>query len=334
MITIGIEGTAHTLGIGIVDSEGNILANEFGKYEKDEGIHPREAANLHAENVVPLISKAVEKADIDSEDIDLVAFSQGPGLGPCLRTVATAARSLSLSLDVPLIGVNHCIAHIEIGRLRTDAEDPVLLYVSGGNTQIIAYTKGRYRIFGETLDIGLGNMLDKFGRENGMLFPAGPQIEKKAKAGGKLLSLPYSVKGMDVAFSGILTSALNHEEERLEDVCYSLQETTFAMLTEVTERALAHTLKNEVLLGGGVTRNNRLREMVEIMAEERGAYSYVPDGDLCIDNGAMIAWTGYIMNKSGITTPIEESGVRQKYRTDEVDVTWRKKEGKNFIPNP
>ena len=332
MITIGIEGTAHTLGIGIVDSDGNILANEFAKYEKDEGIHPREAANLHAENVVPLISKAIDVAGIESEDIDLVAFSQGPGLGPCLRTAATAARSLSLSLDVPLVGVNHCIAHIEIGRLRTEAEDPVLLYVSGGNTQIIAYTKGRYRIFGETLDIGLGNMLDKFGRENDMLFPAGPDIEKKAKSGDKLLSLPYSVKGMDVAFSGILTSALSYEEERLEDICYSLQENTFAMLTEVTERALAHTLKDEVLLGGGVTRNSRLREMIDIMTEERGASSYVPEGDLCIDNGAMIAWTGYIMYRSGTTTPIEESGVKQKYRTDKVDVTWRKEEGKKFIP--
>lgn len=331
MITIGIEGTAHTLGIGIVDSGGNILANEFGKYEKDEGIHPREAANLHAENVVPLISKAIENAGIESSEIGLVAFSQGPGLGPCLRTVATAARSLSLSLDVPLVGVNHCIAHIEIGRLRTEAEDPVLLYVSGGNTQIIAYTKGRYRIFGETMDIGLGNMLDKFGREHGMLFPAGPVIEKKARKGEKLLSLPYSVKGMDVAFSGILTSALNHEDEKLEDVCYSLQETTFAMLTEVTERALAHTLKNEVLLGGGVTRNQRLREMVDMMADERGAFSYVPEGDLCIDNGAMIAWTGYLMHRSGITTSLEESGIKQKYRTDEVDVTWRKdEEGKFF----
>jgi len=322
MLVIGIEGTAHTVGVSVVSGDGDVLSNLFRTYMEKEGIHPREAANHHAAKIVPLIEESIHEAGIERGDIDLVAFSQGPGLGPCLRTAATAARTLSLSLNVPLVGVNHCIAHLEIGRLKTDAEKPVLLYVSGGNTQVIAFKKGRYRVFGETLDIGLGNMLDKFGRERGMPFPAGPTIEEKAKKGEKLLELPYSVKGMDVEFSGIMTSALN-KDATLEDICYSLQETTFAMLTEVTERALAHTRKEEVLLGGGVVQNRRLQEMIGKMTEERGAAYHVPEPEFCIDNAAMIAWTGYLMYDSGTSISVEESHIKQKFRTDEVEVTWR-----------
>ena len=326
MICLGIESTAHTIGIGIVDRDSKILANLTKMIDGSKGgIHPREAANHHAENLSPLMHEAVAKAGIDYKDIGLVAFSQGPGLGPCLRTVATAARALSLTLGKPIIGVNHCIAHLEIGRGKTPAQDPVLLYASGGNTQVIAFANGRYRIFGETLDIGIGNMLDKLGREIGLGYYAGPKIEKAAKEGRKLLELPYSVKGMDMAFSGILTACLVLKEkgECIEDICYSVQETCFAMLTEVTERAMAHVEKTEVLLGGGVVQNKRLQEMVEQMASDRGAKMFVPERTLCIDNGAMIAWTGLIMHRSGIRMRVEDTVVNQRFRTDEVDVTWK-----------
>ena len=327
-IILGIEGTAHTLGIGIVNGNGEVLANLRAMIKPEKGgIHPREAANHHAEKAPAMLREAMKVAGIGPEEITLVAFSQGPGLGPCLRTAATAARAVSVSLGVPIIGVNHCIAHLEIGRLVTDAEDPVLLYASGGNTQVIAFNEGRYRVFGETLDIGIGNMLDKFGREVGLPFPAGPVLEKLAlESKGELIGLPYSVKGMDVAFSGLLTAALNERKrkgERIEDVAYSIQETAFAMLTEVTERAMAHLGREEVLLGGGVARNRRLREMVEIMAEERGARFFAPPGDLCVDNGAMIAWTGWLMHNSGVRMMLEDTTIDQRFRTDAVDVTWR-----------
>ncbi len=326
MLALGIEGTAHTIGVGIVDEGCRIRANVYDMVKPEKGgIHPREAANHHAELAAPMIRKAVDAAGIRLDDLDVVAFSQGPGLGPCLRTVATAARALSLSLHIPLVGVNHCVAHLEIGRGLTGCEDPALLYVSGGNTQVIAFARGRYRVFGETLDIGIGNMLDKFGREVGLPFPGGPRLEKLALEGGKLLPLPYSVKGMDVAFSGMLTAALalRRGGERLEDIAYSIQEVAFAMLTEVTERAMAHVGKDEVLLGGGVARNQRLQAMVGRMAEDRGAKMFVPPGDLCIDNGAMIAWTGLLMHRAGVRMALEDTLVDQRYRTDEVDVTWR-----------
>jgi N6-L-threonylcarbamoyladenine synthase len=326
MIALGIEGTAHTVGVGVVNDRAEILSNEIRMYRPEKGgIHPREAANHHAEHVVDLIKKSLDSAGHDFGDVDLVCFSMGPGLGPCLRTVATAARALSLSLGIPIIGVNHCIAHLEIGVATTDATDPVLLYASGGNTQVIAFANGRYRIFGETLDIGVGNMLDKLGRELGMGYYAGPKIEKLAMQGHEFLRLPYSVKGMDMAFSGILTAALAHHQRgaRLEDICYSVQETCFAMLTEVTERAMAHVEKEEVLLGGGVVQNKRLREMVSTMTAERGAEMFVPQGRLCVDNGAMIAWTGLLMYKSGVRMRIEDTKVDQRFRTDQVEVTWR-----------
>ncbi len=326
MLALGIEGTAHTVGVGIVDEACRVRANVWDMVKPEKGgIHPREAANHHAETVVPLIAKAMEAAGAGFEDVDVVAFSQGPGLGPCLRTVATAARALARTLDLPIVGVNHCVAHLEIGRGLTGCKDPALLYVSGGNTQVIAFARGRYRVFGETLDIGIGNLLDKFGREAGLPFPGGPRLEKLALNGNKLLPLPYSVKGMDVAFSGMLTAALalRRSGESLEDLAFSIQETAFAMLTEVTERAMAHVGKDEVLLGGGVARNKRLQDMVSRMAADRGARMFVPPGDLCIDNGAMIAWTGLLMHRAGVRMEFKDTLVDQRFRTDEVAVTWR-----------
>jgi len=330
MISIGIEGTAHSIAIGIVENKDNacnVLSNMIKTFHpKTGGIHPREAANHHAKHVADLIKSSMKKADVCFQDIDLVSFSQGPGLGPCLRTAATAARTLSLQLEKPIMGVNHCVAHLEIGRGTIEnCDDPVLLYTSGANTQVIAFAEGKYRVFGETLDIGIGNCLDKFGRSIQLPFPSGPIIETYAKKGTKYLPLPYSIKGMDIAFSGLLTAAQQYYKngETVEDVCYSIQETTFAALTEVTERAMAQLEKKEVLLGGGVAANQRLREMVEEMARARSARCFAPRKDLCIDNGAMIAWLGLIMYRSGLRMNLEETSIDQRFRTDMVDVSWR-----------
>jgi N6-L-threonylcarbamoyladenine synthase/protein kinase Bud32 len=254
LICIGIEGTAEKTGVGIVDSNGEILAS-VGRSLIPEcgGIHPREAAEHHATSIVPLIQEAMNYSGLNLNDLDLIAFSRGPGLGPALRTVATAARSLALSLKIPIVGVNHCIGHVEIGKLTTGATDPVTLYVSGGNTQIIAYESGRYRVFGETLDIAIGNCLDQFSRSVGLGHPGGPKVEEMARKSSDYIKLPYTVKGMDLSFSGLLTSATRKYEsgEEIENVCYSLQETAFSMLVEVAERAIAHSKKREVLLCGG-----------------------------------------------------------------------------------
>ena len=321
---MGIEGTAEKTGVGIVDSDGNILAMA-GKqlFPEEGGIHPRIAAEHHAEWIPKLIPQAIEESGISYNDIDLISFSQGPGLGPALRIVATSARTLALSLKKPIIGVNHCIGHVEVGKLDTGAVNPVSLYVSGGNSQVIAYESGRYRIFGETLDIAIGNCLDNFGRETGLGHPGGPVIEKLAKQ-GSYIDLPYIVKGMDFSFSGLLSAALREHEKgtAMEDICFSLQETAFSMLVEVTERALSHTQKDEVMLCGGVSANSRLREMLKTMSEEHGAKFYMPEMKLCGDNGVMIAWLGLLMYNEFGPLDLKDTGIIQKFRTDEVDIPW------------
>ena len=324
-IILGVESTAHTAGVGIMNSEGTILSNQRSVYipEAGEGIHPREAANHHSEELPKLFRKALDEAILSPKDISLVSYARGPGLGPCLRTGATAARAFAYSNDIPLLGVNHCVAHLEIGLLE-GAKDPVLLYLSGANTQVIAYAAGRYRVFGETIDIGIGNGLDKFAREAGMGFPGGPKLEKIAE-GDELIDLPYSVKGMDLAFSGLMTAAKQKLDSgySLGQLAYSVQETAFAMSCEVSERALAHTGKTELVLGGGVACNSRLREMAMTMANERGVKCFVPERALCVDNGVMIAWLGYQMMNADYQITDEDNVVNQRYRTDMVEVTWR-----------
>ncbi len=322
MITLGIEGTAHTLGIGILNSERDILADIRKTYQPVGGIHPREASQFMSENMKLAVDSALGDAGLDFGGIDLVSFSQGPGMGPCLRTAATAARALSLHYNIPVVGVNHCVAHIEIGREVCGLTDPLILYVSGGNTQILKLRDGYYRIFGETLDIGVGNMLDKFGRETGLGHPAGPRIEELARKGSSYIELPYVVKGTDLSFSGLLTNAVQRcGTNPLEDVCFSLQETAFSMLAEVTERALAHLKAGEVLLTGGVGNNIRLQEMLRLMSGEHKARFGVPV-KYCSDNGVMIALLGLLMYESGIRQDIGETGVRQRFRTDEVEIRW------------
>jgi len=327
MIALGVESTADNLGIGIVSSDKRVLANIMDVHvPKEGGIHPREAARHHSEQMGDAVRKALDAAAVSVKDIDIVAFAQGPGLGPCLRTGATSARALASYLDKPLVGVNHCVAHVEIGRMATGAEDPLTLYVSGGNTLVSGYESGRYRIFGETLDIAVGNCLDTFARAAGLEYPGGPDIERKAAQGEKLIPLPYTVKGMDVSFSGLLTAIteeLKTGKHRIEDLCFSLQETAYAMLGEITERALAHTSKPELLLTGGVAANKRLGGIVKSIAEEHGAKPYMVPIRLATDNGAMIAWTGILAYNSGIRTPIEASHVNPNWRMDQVEVPWR-----------
>jgi universal protein Kae1 len=331
-IVLGLEGTAWNLSAAVV-SEEEVLYDVESTYKPlYGGIHPREAAQHHASEMKDVVSRAlsaVKEEGILLNHIDAIAYSQGPGLGPCLRTVATAARALSITLKIPLVGVNHCIAHIEIGRWQCGTRDPVVLYVSGANSQVLAYRAGRYRVLGETLDIGIGNAIDKFARYLGLSHPGGPKIEQLASKSNNYVPLPYIIKGMDLSFSGLSTAAKDATDldpEDKVDICYSFQETAFAMLTEVTERAMAHCSRDELLLAGGVGANKRLQQMLQTMCRDRGARFYVPETRYLKDNGSMIAYLGLIMYKSGDITPLEQSGVNPHYRPDDVKVTWRKNE--------
>ncbi len=336
-LCLGIESTAHTFGASVVTFDGEVLSNERKLFTTEiGGLIPAELSDHHADICDEIIKQAMDKAGKTFSELSLISFSQSPGIGHALRIGGVVARSLALQLNIPLIGVNHCIAHLEIGRLKglpygekdsdVRCEDPVLLYASGANTQVIAYEGKKYRVFGETLDIGVGNFLDTIARELGLGFPGGPKIQALAAKGKNFIELPYGVKGMDVNFAGIQTKLkqlINDGKYPIEDLCYSIQETVFAMLLEVSERALAHTEKKELLLGGGVACNTRLQEMAHKMCQDRGATCFVLPNEFNVDNAGMIAWQGILQFQSGQQTEITNSKIDPYLRTDDVDVTWR-----------
>lgn len=330
MLVIGFEGSANKLAVGIVRKD-RILANVRRTYvpPTGEGFVPMHAAAHHRENILELVTEALNEAGVSLEDMDAIAYTRGPGMQLSLVVVATVARTLALLYKKPLVPVNHCIGHIEMGRLITKAKNPVILYASGGNTQIIAYSGHRYKIFGETLDIAVGNCLDKLARALELdNYPSpGYSIEQMAKKGKKYIELPYPIKGMDMSFSGVLAHLMKLIKENntysKEDICYSMQETIFSILVEGTERCLSFVGSDEVLIVGGVGCNERLQEMMGKMIEERGGKLYSTDERFCIDNGVMIAYTGYLMYSNGISVDIKDCDVTQRFRTDSVLANWR-----------
>lgn len=362
MIAIGLEGSANKLGVGVIyqpalskdasttamakhistTHPAQILANIRHTYNAPpgEGFLPKDTAMHHRAHVASLVRQCLVEACISIDDVDCICYTKGPGMGAPLQSVAVAARTLSLLWNKPLVGVNHCVGHIEMGREITGATNPVVLYVSGGNTQVIAYSTQRYRIFGETLDIAVGNCLDRFARTLNIPNDPAPgyNIEQLAKKGKVLLDLPYAVKGMDCSFSGILARVDEYAAQMKAgtlkdpvtgaaitpaDLCFSLQETVFSMLVEITERAMAHVGSQQVLIVGGVGCNERVQEMMGIMAQERGGSVYATDERFCIDNGIMIAHAGLLAYQTGFTTSLNDSTCTQRFRTDEVHVAWR-----------
>ncbi|ESL05701.1 O-sialoglycoprotein endopeptidase [Trypanosoma rangeli SC58] len=366
-LALGIEGSANKIGVGIVDAAGNVLSNERETYitPAGTGFLPRETAQHHTTHILRLVQAALTAAQVRPSDISVICYTKGPGMGAPLAVGCTVAKTLSLLWSVPLVGVNHCIGHIEMGRVVTGSKNPVVLYVSGGNTQVIAYAEHRYRIFGETIDIAVGNCLDRTARLLGLSNDPAPgyNIEQCAKRGRLFIELPYVVKGMDMSFTGLLSfveALLQHPKFKdkdkclatvspsalsstctqrralpngvhsavddpfgIDDICYSLQETMFAVLAEVTERAMAQCASNEVLIVGGVGCNLRLQEMMREMAKSRGGQCYDMDARYCIDNGCMIAYAGLLEYTAGGFTPLPNATITQRFRTDEVHVSWR-----------
>lgn len=328
MICLGIESTAHTFGVGIVDDKKNVLANVKDSFVSEQGgMIPRELFDHHIFCAREVLDKALDQAKISLNDVDIISFSQGPGIGNALKVGAFVAKTISLKHNIPLVPVNHCISHVEIGRAVSKFDDPIVCYASGASTQVIGFENGYYRVFGETLDKGIGNVLDSFGRSIGLGFPAGPKIDKMFFEIKELIELPYTVKGMELAFSGLLTSAERKIGKVNEvDLAGSLMHNAFAMLTEVTERALAHTGKKQLVLAGGVAASSALNLMMKQMCDDRGCDFFCPPVGLCVDNGAMIGWTGLLLYSNGFSldkNKIREIDILPKQRTDDVKVFWR-----------
>ena len=327
MIGLGIESTAHTFSCAIIKKNGNsgkILSDVRKIYRPPggEGIHPREASRHHIDNSSSVLSQCLSEAKIKIKDIDIVSYAAGPGLGPCLRVGAVVARSLASYYDIPIYPVNHALGHIELGKLLTGAKNPLVLLVSGGHTMILAFLNKQWRVFGETLDITLGQLLDQFGRSIGFASPCGKDIENLANSSSNYFQLPYSVKGNDVSFSGLLSATKSVVSKNKADACFSLQETAFAMISETVERALSFTEKKELLIVGGVAANKRLSEMLKNVCKRHGCKFFVAPLKFSGDCGSQICWTGLLESQIKKGVSLENTFVTQSWRLDSVIVNY------------
>ncbi len=327
MLCLGVESTAHTFSCAVLEKKGKkgkILSDVRKIYRppEGEGIHPREASRHHVENSAKVLSESFQKAKVSVHDLDIVAYAAGPGLGPCLRVGAVVSRSLSSYYQIPIYPINHAIGHIELGKLLTGAKNPLVLLVSGGHTMLLAFMMGKWRVFGETLDITLGQLLDQFGRTIGFASPCGKQIEDLANKSSTYVSLPYTVKGNDVSFSGLLSATKSIVSEGVENACFSLQETAFAMISEASERALAFTNKKEFLVVGGVTANKRLSEMLQSVCRRQNCKFFISPQNYTGDCGSQIAWAGLLESSVKDGANLDETFVRQAWRLDTVDIDY------------
>jgi N6-L-threonylcarbamoyladenine synthase len=303
--------------------KGKILSDVRKIYRPPEGqgIHPREASRHHIEHSSEVLSECIKKAKLTIKDIDMISYAAGPGLGPCLRVAGVIARTLSSYYKIPIYPVNHAIGHIELGKLLTGSDDPLVLLVSGGHTMLAAFKQKKWRIFGETLDITLGQLLDQFGRSLGFASPCGKMIENLAEKSSNYISLPYVVKGNDVSFSGLFSAAKKISKNK-QDACFSLQETAFAMIGEATERALSFTQKKELMIVGGVSANKRLSQMLKKICQRQNSKFFVSPLEYAGDCGSQIAWTGLLESSVKDGAKINETFVRQSWRLDTVEIDY------------
>jgi len=327
MLSLGIESTAHTFSCAVIEKKGKrgkILSDIRKIYRppEGEGIHPREASRHHAENSPEVLSECLRKASVRINDLGIISYAAGPGLGPCLRIGAVVARSLSSYYDIPIYPVNHALGHIELGKMLTGAQDPLVLLVSGGHTMILAFLSKKWRVFGETLDITLGQLLDQIGRYAGFASPCGPKIEELASTSKEYLPLPYVVKGNDVSFSGLLSATKRMIPKGMEAACFSLQETAFSMIGEATERALSFTGKKELLVVGGVAANKRLSDILSSICKRHNCKFFVAPKEYAGDCGSQISWVGLLESSKKMGTNLEDTFVKQSWRLDTVEVLY------------
>ena len=327
MIGLGVESTAHTFSCAVVAKKGKhgeILSDIRKIYgpPEGEGIHPREASRHHIENSSAVLVEALHEAKISITDLDIISYAAGPGLGPCLRVGAVVSRALSSYYKIPIFPVNHAIGHIELGKMLTGAKNPLVLLVSGGHTMLLAFIGKKWRVFGATLDITLGQLLDQLGRSIGFASPCGKKIEELAEKKSNYISLPYSVKGNDVSFSGLLSATKAIVNKSKEDACYSLQETAFAMISEATERALSFTKKKELMVVGGVAANKRLSSMLRSICKRQNCKFFVVPQKFAGDCGSQIAWLGLLESSVKKGTSLENTFVKQSWRLDTVNISY------------
>ena len=312
-IILGIESSCDDTSAAILEDKkilSNVIANQE-IHQQYGGVVPELASRAHQQNIIPVVDTAIKKANIKKEDVDAVAFTNGPGLLGSLLVGSSFAKSFAMGMQIPLISINHMQAHILAHFINEGKEVPsfpfLCLTVSGGHTQIVKVESPlNMQVIGTTLDDAAGEAFDKSAKILGLPYPGGPQIDKYAK-NGNIRAFTFGkpkIKDLDFSFSGLKTSILytiqagikentNFIAENRQDLCASIQHSIVIILVDKLEKAIEKTGINQIAIAGGVSANSYLRKQLEILAAKENFDLYIPKFEYCTDNAAMIAIAGY-----------------------------------------
>lgn len=309
MLVLGVESSCDETSVAIYDGKNilsNVVLSQIDIHKEYGGVVPEVASRHHVRNVSIVFKEAFLKANLKPEDIDLIAVTEGPGLIGSLLVGITAAKTLAMAYNKPIIGINHLAGHIYANQIEGEMKFPLLaLLVSGGNTELILM-KDHYdfEIIGETLDDAVGEAYDKVARVCGLPYPGGPAVDKLAKLGKVSYDLPRVMKYTDdynFSFSGLKSAVINlvhnQTQRKLEvdynDLCASFQEAVIDTLSYKTKKAALEYNVKQVIIAGGVSANSGLRERIIDVFKDTGIKVCIPPFKYCTDNAAMIACGGY-----------------------------------------
>ena len=331
-IILGIESSCDDTSAAVI-RDGYLLSNVIASQQVHKdfgGVVPELASRAHEQNIVPVVSQALEKAGVKPEELTAIAYTRGPGLLGSLLVGTSFAKALSVALDIPSVMVNHLQGHILAGFVKQEGSEnrhpsfPYLcLLVSGGNSQIVKVNSPvEYEILGQTIDDAVGEAFDKCSKMMGLGYPGGPIIDRLAKLGNPerfKFAKPH-IPGLDYSFSGVKTSLLyfvrdeiakdpEFMEKNKEDICASFQKTLIDILMDKLVKAAKQTGIREITIGGGVSANSGLRERITLEGKKRGWNTYLPEFKFTTDNAAMIAIAGYYHYLQGERTPLDVAPV-------------------------
>ena len=331
-IILGIESSCDDTSAAVI-RDGVLLSNVIASQQVHKdfgGVVPELASRAHEQNIVPVVSEALKRAGVEASSLTAIAFTRGPGLLGSLLVGTSFAKALSLSLDIPMVMVNHLQGHILANFIRQEGvpvREPsfpyLCLLVSGGNSQIVRVNSPlSYDILGQTIDDAVGEAFDKCSKMLGLGYPGGPVIDRLAKQGNpdRFHFAKPNIPGLDYSFSGVKTSLLyfvrdeiakdpDFIEKNKEDLCASFQKVLIDILMDKLIKAARQTGIKEVTIGGGVSANSGLRARVEAEGKKRGWNTYLPEFKFTTDNAAMIAVAGWFRYKAGERTPLDVAPV-------------------------
>ena len=331
-IVLGIESSCDDTSAAVI-RDGYLLSNVIASQDVHKaygGVVPELASRAHEQNIVPVVSQALARAGVKLDELTAIAFTRGPGLLGSLLVGTSFAKALSVSLNIPIIMVNHLQGHILADFVKQEGKEnrqpafPYLcLLVSGGNSQIVKVESPlKFEILGQTIDDAVGEAFDKCSKMMGLGYPGGPVIDRLAKAGDPLrfkFAKPH-IPGLDYSFSGVKTSLLyfvrdeiakdpDFMEKNKEDICAGFQKVLIDILMDKLVKAASLTGIKEVTIGGGVSANSGLRDRIEVEGSTRGWTTYLAEFKFTTDNAAMIAIAGFYHYLNGERTPLDVAPV-------------------------